>query len=618
MPDDLTIRPVTGADTLRRGFRVLGRGIRDEPGMFSIAVVGSAVYGAGTAGAGWLLGHLTQTVLTPAFAAGHVTGAQLAYAVGSLALVALLTSVGVATRRAAAGAVMFRLQARYRRAVTRQYLRLPLAWHHRHPAGQLLSNAKADVEAIWQVFAPLPMAIGVVVMLVVAAAAMLAADPLLGAVGLLVLPAVFAANVVFQRVMSPRVVRAQQLRASVSEVAHESFEGAVVVKTLGREAAETSRFGVVAGELRDANVAVGVTRGLFDPLLEALPVLGTLAVLVIGTARVAVGEATTADVVQVAYLLALVSVPVRALGWVLGELPRTVVGWERVSAVLDARGEMRHGGSGLDAEGAAVLRVERVDYAYEGADGERFPVLHGVTVDVAAGSTVAVVGPTGSGKSTLAGLLVRLVDPADGRVLVDGVDLRRLRRGELAGHAALVPQGTFVFDDTIRGNVTLGADVEDAAVHRALALARAEDFVAALPDGLDTRVGERGTTLSGGQRQRLALARALVRRPRLLVLDDATSAVDPHVEARILAGLREAGSDTTVVVVAYRMATIALADEVVYIDRGRVSARGTHAELMRSSPGYQHLVTAYQRDAEERERFRDRETTPADAREGAA
>src|SRR3954447_14808672 len=600
MPDDLTIRPVTGADTLRRGFRVLGRGIRDEPGMFSIAVVGSAVYGAGTAGAGWLLGHLTQTVLTPAFAAGHVTGAQLAYAVGSLALVALLTSVGVATRRAPAGAVMFRLQARYRRAVTRQYLRLPLAWHHRHPAGQLLSNANADGEAIWQVFAPLPMARGTFVMLVISGAARHAAGPTRGGGGQLRLPAVFSANIVFQRVMSPRVVRAQQLRASVSEVAHESFEGAVVVKTLGREAAETSRFGVVAGELRNANVAVGVTRGLFDPLLEALPVLGTLAVLVIGTARIAVGEATTADVVQVAYLLALVSFPVRALGWVLGELPRTVVGWERVSAVLDARGEMRHGGSGLDAEGAAVLDLEGVGYAYEGADGERFPVLHDVTVDVVAGSTVAVVGPTGSGKSTLAGLLVRLVDPAHGRVLIDGVDVRSLRRGELAAHAALVPQGTFVFDDTIRGNVALGADVDDAAVRRALALARAEDFVAARGEGLDTRVGERGRSLSGGQRQRLALARALVRRPRLLVLDDATSAVDPHVEARILAVLRAAGADSTVVVVAYRMATIALADEVVALDRGRLAARGPHTELMRTSEEYRRLVTAYERDAAER------------------
>jgi ATP-binding cassette, subfamily B, bacterial len=608
MPDDLTTGPVTGADTLRRGIRVLARGMRDEPGMFTLAVIGSAIYGTGTAGSGWLLGHLTQTVLAPAFAAGSISAGRLAYAAGLLALVALLTSIGVVARRAAGGATMYRLQARYRRAVTRQYLRLPLAWHHRHPAGQLLSNANADVEATWQVMAPLPMALGVVVMLIVAAAAMLAADPVLGVVGLLVLPAVFAANVVFQRAMSPRVVLAQRLRASVSAVAHESFEGAVVVKTLGREAAETARFGEVAGDLRDANVAIGVTRGVFDPILEALPVLGTLAVLVVGTVRIAAGEATTGDVVQVAYLLSLVSFPVRALGWVLGELPRAVVGWERISAVLSARGEMTYGDRALERRGAAAPDLDGVDYAYEGADGERFPVIHDVTVDVAAGSTVAVVGPTGAGKSTLAGLLVRLVDPADGRVLLDGVDLRALRRGEIAGHAALVPQGTFVFDDTVRGNVALGADVDDAAVHRALALARAEDFVAALPDGLDTRVGERGTSLSGGQRQRLALARALVRSPRLLVLDDATSAVDPHVEARILAGLRDVvgvdgidGVDGgTVIVVAYRMATIALADEVVYVERGRVAARGPHVDLLRTHEGYRRLVTAYERDAAER------------------
>src|SRR5919206_961525 len=340
--------PATGAETLRRGLRVLARGIRDEPRMFALAVAGSALYGTGTAGSGWLLGRLRQSVVAPAFAARRITAGQLAFATGALALVALLTAVGVIGRRAAGGAVMYRLQARYRRAVTRQYLRLPLAWHHRHPAGQLLSNANADVEATWQVMAPLPMALGVVVMLLVAAAAMLAADPVLGGVGLLVLPAVFGANIVFQRVMAPRAVRAQQLRAAVSGVAHESFEGAVVVKTLGRETAETDRFAAVAGRLRDANVAVGTTRGLFDPVQEGLPVLGTLAVLAVGTWRIAGGAATTGDVVQVAYLLALVSFPVRALGWVLGELPRCVVGWERVSAVLSARGEMVYGDRPLE------------------------------------------------------------------------------------------------------------------------------------------------------------------------------------------------------------------------------------------------------------------------------
>ena len=602
MPDDDL--PATGADTLRRGLRVLARGMRDEPGMFSLAVAGSAVYGIGTAASGWWLGHLTQTVLAPAFAAHHITRQQLLYVVGTLAGIALATSIGVVGRRAAGGATMYRLQARYRRAVTRQYLRLPLSWHHRHPAGQLLSNANADVEATWQVMAPLPMALGVLVMIVVAAGAMLAADLVLGAVGLLVVPAVFVVNVVFQRRMSPLVVRAQQLRADVSSVAHESFEGAVVVKTLGREAAETERFGGVAQRLREANVAVGTTRGIFDPIQEGLPVLGTLAVLTVGTWRIAHGAADTGDVVQVAYLLALVSFPVRALGWVLAELPRCVVGWERVDAVLAAQGEMEYGPGTLERRGAAALALAHVDHGYEGQGGERFPVLHGVTLDIRAGSTVAVVGPTGAGKSTLAGLLVRLVDPVDGRVLLDGVDLRALRRGEVAGAAALVPQATFVFDDTVRGNVTLGAPLGDDAVQRALRLARADGFVQELPEGLDTRVGERGATLSGGQRQRIALARALVRDPRLLVLDDATSAVDPHVEARILAGLRETGGASTVVVVAYRMATIALADEVVYLERGRVAGRGPHEELMRASEGYRRLVTAYQRDAEERARLR--------------
>ena len=585
---------------VRRGLRVVWTGIRCEPLMFGAAVAGASVYGAGTVAAGWVLGRVTDRVLVPAFAAHRLTAHQAFVASGSLALVAALTSIGVVVRRAAAGATMYRLMARFRRAVTRKYLRLPLSWHHRHPAGQLLSNANADVEASWQVFAPLPMSLGVVVMICAAAVAMLLADPVLAAVGMLVVPGLLWTNAAYQRRMSPLVMRAQALRADVSAVAHESFEGALVVKTLGREAGETERFAVSAGELRDANVAVGRMRGVFDPLIEAMPTLGTLAVLVVGTLRVASGQAVTGDVVEVAYVLTLVSFPVRALGWVLGELPRTVVGWDRVNTVLTAQGVMEFGPDSSSGDGPAQLGVEGAGYAHAGPDGERLPVLHDVTVDVPAGRTVAVVGPTGAGKTTLAGLLVRLVDPETGRVLLDGVDVRRLARGQVAAAAALVPQGTFVFDDTVRGNVALGAPVSDQEVWQALRVAQAEGFVSALPHGLDTRVGERGTTLSGGQRQRIALARALVRRPRLLVLDDATSAVDPHVEAEILAGIRSAAGGTTVLVVAYRMATIALADEVVYLEYGRLRARGRHEELLTTSPGYRQLVTAYERDAAQR------------------
>jgi ABC-type multidrug transport system fused ATPase/permease subunit len=218
---------------------------------------------------------------------------------------------------------------------------------------------------------------------------------------------------------------------------------------------------------------------------------------------------------------------------------------------------------------------------------------------------VALVGPTGAGKSTMTTLLMRLVDPEEGSVKVDGLDLRTLARDELAGSVALVAQTAFLFDDTIRGNITLGGDYGDEDVWDSLRIAQADGFVKSLPNGLDTKVGERGTTLSGGQRQRIALARALVRRPRLLILDDATSAVDPQVEARILAGLRSAvqgaEADTTVLVIAYRKATISLADEVLFLDEGRIADQGSHSELQERSAAYRDLVDAYEKDAERRQ-----------------
>ncbi|HXA61584.1 MAG TPA: ABC transporter ATP-binding protein [Streptosporangiaceae bacterium] len=558
--------------------------------MFGLSVAASGLYAVTTVGSAWVLGDVTQQVVLPAFRTGHATAGALTAGALAIIAVAFFKALGVAGRRFYAGLMQYRLQATYRRAVTRQYLRLPLAWHHQHPTGQLLSNANADVEAVWAPIAPLPMAVGVVFMLVIAAVSMLATDVWIAAVGFLIFPAVALLNVVYQRRLSPLAARAQQLRAEVSEVAHESFEGGLVVKTLGREDLETARFAERANELRDANVAVGRVRGMFDPMLEALPNLGVLAVLLIGSIRLEHGAITSGDLVHVAYLFTLLAWPIRALGWVLAEVPRSVVGWERVRGVLDATGSLPFGQASLGGSAAAALEVRDVRFGYGEGD-----VLHDVSFTVQPGRTTAVVGPTGSGKSTLTALLVRLVDPAAGLVLLDGVDARDVRRGGLAETAALVPQETYLFDDTVRGNVTLGAELTDEQVWEALRAAQADGFVAALPSGLDTELGERGTTLSGGQRQRLALARALVRQPRLLVLDDATSSVDPQVEARILKGLRE--STASVVVVAYRRATITLADEVVYVQHGRVLDRGTHEELLDRSSGYRDLVTAYEVDS---------------------
>jgi len=575
--------------------------IWEEPWVFALSVAASMLYGAMTVADGWALGWATDHVIRPALERGDTTFGALAALISIFLGIAILRAIGVVGRRVGAGVMQFRLQATYRRRVTRQYQKLPLEWHHQHPTGQLLSNANADVESIWFVIAPLPMAIGVLAMLAFATVAMFMADVWLALVGCLVFPLVFIANVIFQRILQPLATRAQQLRADVSEVAHESFDGALVVKTLGREAAETERFRAPTYALRDANIAVNKARGMFDPVIDALPRIGVLIVLLVGVGRVRSGAADAGDVVQVAFLFTLIGFPIRALGWVLGELPRSVVGWDRVQRVLTAEGGMEYGEERLTSKTAAKLDVSGLRFGYL-PDRD---VLSGMEFTVEPGRTVAVVGPTGAGKSTMTTLLTRLIDPEEGSVKIDGIDLRDLARGELADSVALVAQTAFLFDDSIRGNITLGGDYSDEDIWDALRIAQGDGFVKSLPDGLDTKVGERGTTLSGGQRQRIALARALVRRPRLLILDDATSAVDPQVEARILAGLRsvvqeDASAATTVLVIAYRKATISLADEVLFLDEGRVTAQGTHSELQETSAAYRDLVDAYEKDAERR------------------
>ncbi len=589
-------RDETSRTTLRQGFAVLGVAIRREPWIFTVSTLGSVLFGALTVADAWVLGWATDNVVLPAFEDGTISSGLL-WAVLALFLgVALLRAVGIVARRLGAGIMQYRMQAAYRREVTAQYLRLPLAWHQRHPTGQLLSNANADVEAAWSPIAPLPMAVGTVAMMVIAVVQMLVVDLRMAAVGLMVFPLVTVVTLTYQHFSSPLFTRIQALRAELSEVAHESFDGAMVVKTLGRESEETERFAAKANQLRDLGIRVGRIRAVFDPLLEAIPALGVLGVLGVGVMQVSNGNADPGDVVTIAYLLTIVAFPIRSIGWLLGEFPRSVVGFERVHRVLDEPVQTSFGDATLATSATgARLDVEALGFSY--VPGQR--LLSGLSFAVEPGRTVAVVGETASGKSTLTTLLTRLVDPDSGRVLVDGTDLRDLAPGQLAGHAALVPQTAFLFDDTVRGNVTLGEDVPDADVWAALRTAQADGFVAALPRGLDSKLGERGTTLSGGQRQRLSLARALVRRPRLLILDDATSAVDPEVEARILAAMRnsfkERGSTgATLVLVAYRKATIGLADEVLFLADGRIADRGPHEELLARNPAYAHLVNAYE------------------------
>ncbi|MDP2774344.1 MAG: ABC transporter ATP-binding protein, partial [Nocardioides sp.] len=430
-----------GRGSTRAGFAVLLVAIKREPWIFTLSTLGSVLFGALTVADAWVLGWSTDNVVLPAFETGEVGTGSLVAILALFLGVAILRAVGIVARRLGAGIMQYRMQASTRRAVTRQYLSLPMAWHQRHPTGELLSNANSDVEAAWGPIAPLPMAVGTVAMMVIAVAQMLVADLVLAVVGLLVFPAVIAVNVTYQHLAQGWMTRAQQLRAEVSEIAHESFDGAMVVKTLGREPEETARFAAKAQELRDVNIRVGRIRAAFDPALAALPGLGVLFVLAVGVSRVSSGATDAGDVVTVAYLLTIVSFPIRSIGWLLGEFPRSVVGYRRVSAVLAATGDMPYGAQrAVRGADGARLDVESLGYRYEPEQ----PLLEDLSFSVEPGRTVALVGATASGKSTLTTLLTRLVDPDRGRVAVDGVDLRELASGELAATVSIVPQTAFL------------------------------------------------------------------------------------------------------------------------------------------------------------------------------
>ena len=590
------------------GRHLIGRQLRRAPREFVFGGIGTTLFAGTTILSSFVLGWITDDLLIPAVEAGDVATSALVGAAALIIGVAIFIGIGVTMRRMGAYYAQHRIQYRDRVEVTQRYLELPIEWHRRHPTGQLLANANEDVEAASFIAAPLPMAFGVVLMLIGTAIILVITDPFLAFIGFLVGPALFLVNVTFQRKMRAVAAEAQALRAQVADIAHESFDAALVVKTLGRENDEVGRFGESSDELRDRMVEVGRLRAMFDPVIETLPNIGILAVLLVGAWRVDQGLLTAGTLVTFAYLFRLVSLPMRVFGWLLGELPRSVVGLHRVESVLATDERVVYGVTEDGAAGGAGASATSIAYTYPGSEYEDIgaaPVnrdvedgegrgIESVTLDVAPGKTVAIVGPTGAGKSTIAHLLVRLFDPDTGEISLDGHTLVDLERDALARSVAIVFQETFLFNDTIYNNITLDEKFDHDQVVAAAKLAQAHDFVLRQEKGYATIVGERGAALSGGQRQRVAIARALIREPRLLVLDDATSAVDPAVESAILEGLRRL--DTTVVIVAYRRSSIVLADEVIYVEDGRVIDRGTHAALYRSLPAYRGLIDAYEKE----------------------
>ncbi|BCJ76249.1 hypothetical protein CS0771_57930 [Catellatospora sp. IY07-71] len=570
-------------ELISRGARLCGHMIRSEPRLFAISLGGACLVVGLSIGSAFVIGAVVADVVAPMLDRGRVDAGLLALAAAALLGVSALKVLGIFSRRLGAVHLQQSLQARQRKQIVRKYLSLPPAWHRDNPTGALLSNASSDVDAAASPAGSLAYAIATVFLLAGALTALFAVDWTLGLVGVVVFPGLVTVFAAYSRLVAPRHRRSQAIRAQVTALAHESFDGALTVKVMGREEHQTARFAAQVGELRGTLVSIGRARAWHDPVIDALPQFGTVAVLIVGAWRCEQGALGLSELTTAAFLFALLDMPIRAIGWLLGALPRAVAGAERVDRVLAAADAPPYGT--VEVSGPAELR-----FAGVGVRG-----LDGVSFRVAPGRVVAVVGRTGSGKSSVAAAAARLLPPESGAVLLGGVDIRELSTAAYARAVAYLPQVPFLFQDSVRANVTLDRPgLDDDAVWQALGVAQADDFVRALPDGLDTAVGERGAALSGGQRQRLALARALAGRPRLLVLDDATSAVDPVVEADILAGLR-AAHGPAMLVVATRRPAIALADEVVYLDRGRVAALGTHQELMAGEPGYRELLAAYDR-----------------------
>lgn len=548
-------------------------------------MVGALGFVAASIGGAWVLRAATDDLVIPAFDDGTVDRSDVWVVMGLIVVVSVGRGLGVMMRRWYLSLAENSTQRDWRRALVNHYLDVPLRFHRERPTGELLAHADIDLTTATMVLKPLAFSVSVLALVIAAVVTLFIIHPLVALFGIVLFPLLVVMSQIYTSRVEAPSARAQQAVGEVASVAHESFEGALVVKTLGREAAEVERLRRASAILRTERLVVGRIRAVFEPSIDALPNIGVVLLLLIGSWLVSRGDATPGDLVLAAVVFGLLATPLRVFGFFLEEMPRSVVALDRVDKVMAQPVEQR--------AGTATVPAGPVDVAVHGlvvGYGEHH-VLRGVDLEVAAGTTAAVVGATGSGKSTLLEAVAGVLDRTEGTIAIGGVDIADVAADDWTTAVAIAFQESFLFTDTIVENVALGA-VGLEEVHRTLAIARADGFVADLADAEVTVVGERGTTLSGGQRQRVALARALARRPQVLLLDDATSAVDPLVEAEILDALR-AELDMTVLVVAHRISTILLADNVVYLDDGQVVATGTHEELLRRDD-YQALVTAYE------------------------
>ncbi len=552
---------------------------------YRVEVAGSLVLATVAMGMGvlipFLVGRSVDNIRT-----GDPNLWPLALAIVGAGVLRLAFSVA---RRLVAGRVSLGVEYDLRGRVYAHLQSLELGFFDDQQTGQLMSRATVDLQAVrFFLGYGLVFIVQSLVTLVVAGVVMVAVNPGLAAIALAPSPVVIAVAARYGRLNRPASQEVQQRIAELTAEAEENVSGVRVVKAFAREERQLGRFHHVAGRVFDQSMVSTRLRAFYNPLIGFLPNLSLAAILLVGGSQVGAGAITVGEFLAFFFYVLLLTSPMRMLGIALGMAQRAVASGARMFEVLDREPRL------TAPEGAPPLppgggRVELlgVSFAYEGGP----PVLREIDLDIEPGRTVALVGETGSGKTTLVNLVPRLYDVTAGALRVDGADVRSVDLAALRGEIALVSDDSFLFSASLYENIAYAhPEASEGQVREAARRAGIADFIEGLPEGYATHVGERGLTLSGGQRQRVAIARALIRDPRILILDDATSSVDATTEGEIREALREVMKGRTTLIIGHRLSTIALADEIVVLEAGRVAAYGTHDELLETSSLYREIA----------------------------
>ncbi len=564
------------------GLGLLLKTLRSYPRYGAIAIAGALVW-------------MVAVVFLPVVVSLIIDDAILAKNRGKLwPLIALLIgvgfvqAVGMGFRRYFGFRLAYRAEADLRGRMFAHIQRLAFAFHDITPTGQLMSRASSDLSQIRLVLMMLPIVVANIAMFFAVMVVLILIDPVLGIVASLTFPAlVLNANALARRVIRLSF-SVQQKLADLAEVVEESVAGMEVVKAYGQERREELRLKNAAVAIYEDTIQIAKYRSRYAPLFELLPALGTVAVLWVGGFRVIDGALTEGEFVAFMQYLAVLVLPLMISGWFFANLPRAAASAARIDELLSADPIIEDPARPIPLpDGPGEIRFDGVTFAYSSGDA----VLEGMNLVIPGGTAVALVGATGSGKTTVANLVPRFYDVAEGSVSIDGIDVRDLRLDDLRSEVAIVFQESFLFSATIAENILVGdPQADERSVRAAARLAQAHDFICAMPDGYGTVVGERGHTLSGGQRQRVALARSVLRDPRILILDDATSSVDAVVESEIQEALRHVMAGRTTLIIAHRNSTLALAELVVFLEDGTIAGVGTHEQLLSTIPRYGEVL----------------------------